>query len=631
MSHQVFISYSSKDKKFAEKIYNYLKQDGISCWISSKDIPAGADYQACIVAAISTAKIVLLIFSSNAANSPEIAKELSLASKKVIIPTRIEDVIPEGAFQYQLSNRQFIDLFEDFDARLKELSGRIKSALQGVQYVYVAPVRRGIGRKMLLMAGVALTLGCVGTAAVFFKSASPARASGPVALPAVAASHLPASTPALAAPPAATDIFAPIDVASHIPVIPVASEKPPVPAATPAIGASLEGEVSDKVKRIVIVLSDKSGSQREIALRSSREYFPQNLNAREAALLLNNTGSYRHSSIDILSEFIAANQTSDSVALVLGDLEGSARLSAIRALVRGGKIKTGLVGADITAILKNIGAYRSESVGLLVGNLAGNQDSASIAVVLGNSEGSARLASLHDVIRAGKIKSGLSAADAATILMNTGTYRSNAIEALADSLSGTLDGASVAVVLGDTEGSSRLTALQSILRASKVKTGLQPAETVIILKNTGTYRANAIGGLADRLSGNLDGESVAVVLGDTEGSSRLTALQSIFRAGKIKSGLSATDAATILKSTGSYRSNAIGGLAENLVGNLGGDGVATILGDTDGSSRLISVQSILRAGKIRSGLKPDEMQPILKNMASYTSSAVTALAQVAAN
>ena len=134
-------------------------------------------------------------------------------------------------------------------------------------------------------------------------------------------------------------------------------------------------------------------------------------------MLLNNTGSYRHSSIDILSEFIAANQTSDSVALVLGDLEGSARLSAIRALVRGGKIKTGLVGADITAILKNIGAYRSESVGLLVGNLAGNQDSASIAAVLGNSEGSARLASLHDVIRAGKIKSGLSAADAATILI----------------------------------------------------------------------------------------------------------------------------------------------------------------------------------------------------------------------
>ena len=147
MSHQVFISYSSKDKKFAEKIYSFLNKKGISCWISSKDIPAGADYQVCVVEAINTAQIVLLIFSANANSSNEIAKELSLASKKILIPTRIEDVIPEGAFQYQLSNRQFIDLFEDFDNRLQELAERIQSALEGVQHVPLRSVPPAMWKK----------------------------------------------------------------------------------------------------------------------------------------------------------------------------------------------------------------------------------------------------------------------------------------------------------------------------------------------------------------------------------------------------------------------------------------------------------------------------------------------------
>lgn len=128
---KVFISFANSDKKIAELIYNRLKIKSIDSWISSKDIPPGGDYQACIVEAIAESQLIVLVFSSDANKSTEIAKELSLASKKIVIPVRIEDVVPQGSLMYQLSNRQFVDLFEDFDNKLEDLSIRIKSIIEG--------------------------------------------------------------------------------------------------------------------------------------------------------------------------------------------------------------------------------------------------------------------------------------------------------------------------------------------------------------------------------------------------------------------------------------------------------------------------------------------------------------------
>ena len=127
---KIFISFSVLDKKFAEQIYYRLKDQGLDCWIASKNILPGHDYQASIVEAINASDLVVLVFSSNANNSNEIAKELSLASKKIIIPVRIENVLPQGAFLYQLTNRQFIDLFDDFNKKLDVLTYEIKSLIK---------------------------------------------------------------------------------------------------------------------------------------------------------------------------------------------------------------------------------------------------------------------------------------------------------------------------------------------------------------------------------------------------------------------------------------------------------------------------------------------------------------------
>ena len=577
MSHQVFISYSSKDKKFAEKIYSFLQDQGISCWISSKDIPAGADYQVCVVEAINQAQIVLLIFSANANSSNEIAKELSLASKKVLIPTRIEDVIPEGAFQYQLSNRQFIDLFEDFDSRLQELTHRIQYAL-GLPTVPLKPPATVIWKKITVVVAALVGVASLGAGGWLY---SYGRIGGGLAAnpnPLAGAYSTVGDTVAVTTSALATQQTSPV-VSAQSTVTPITSpagtsaapEKIPTPVpvapAPPLIGATAaqEVEIAANVNAFAATLKDKKDNQRESALRAAKDSIPENLNAKEADLLLKNTGPYRANVIALIADKVAANQGGDAVASILGDTVENGRQISIQSLSRAGKIKKGLTGSELNTILRNTGPYRSNVIALLAENLATNQDSVATALVL-----------------------------------------------------------------GDTDENSRLTALQSMIRAGKIKNGLSASETSTILKNMGPYRANAIAIISENLSTGLNGESVATVLGDTTENARLTAIQTLSRAAKIKSGLQASEAVALLKNTGPYRSNAVKLLAENLVSNLDGPAVALILGDLDGNSRLDALKDLVSENKLKQGLKPDEIQSIVKRMDAYAQDGTKALAALSA-
>jgi hypothetical protein len=122
----IFITYSSRDEKVARTICTALENRGLGCWISSRNVMPGQNFQEQIVKAIRAAKIMVLVFTANANNSNEIKKELALASQNnlVVIPVRIQDVPPNEAFAYEFATRQWIDLFDDWEnsmARLVEL------------------------------------------------------------------------------------------------------------------------------------------------------------------------------------------------------------------------------------------------------------------------------------------------------------------------------------------------------------------------------------------------------------------------------------------------------------------------------------------------------------------------------
>jgi hypothetical protein len=126
----IFISFASQDRRVAMTLCTALESRGFQCWISSRDIPPGENFQIAIVHAIRKAKIMLLVFTANSNNSDEMSKELALASqnKLMVVPLRIEDVAPNDAFAYEFATRQWIDFFADWEMAIQQLADRIGHA-----------------------------------------------------------------------------------------------------------------------------------------------------------------------------------------------------------------------------------------------------------------------------------------------------------------------------------------------------------------------------------------------------------------------------------------------------------------------------------------------------------------------
>ena len=129
MAASIFISYASKDRAAAHTICDALEHRGFDCWIADRDIGPGENFQVSIVHAIRSAKVMILVFSANAANSEEIKKEVVLAgqSRLVVIPVRVEDVTPDEAFAYEMATRQWVDLFDDWEHSIQRLVHQLEA------------------------------------------------------------------------------------------------------------------------------------------------------------------------------------------------------------------------------------------------------------------------------------------------------------------------------------------------------------------------------------------------------------------------------------------------------------------------------------------------------------------------
>jgi TIR domain len=131
MSSDVFISFASEDFKTARTICNAIESRGFKCWIASRDIRPGENFQSAIVHAIRESKALLLVFTANSNRSDEMTKELALASqhKLMVVPLRVENVNPSDAFAYEFATRQWIDLFADWEVAINQLCERLSAAL----------------------------------------------------------------------------------------------------------------------------------------------------------------------------------------------------------------------------------------------------------------------------------------------------------------------------------------------------------------------------------------------------------------------------------------------------------------------------------------------------------------------
>jgi TIR domain len=133
MAFDVFISYPHQNKTTADAVCVALEADGIRCWIAPRDIVFGMDWGEAIIGALNSAKVMVLVFSGYANESPQIKREVERAVHKgiPIIPLRIEDIMPSKALEYFISTSHWLDaLPPPLELHLKKLVAAVKTLLQ---------------------------------------------------------------------------------------------------------------------------------------------------------------------------------------------------------------------------------------------------------------------------------------------------------------------------------------------------------------------------------------------------------------------------------------------------------------------------------------------------------------------
>ena len=128
----VFISYSSHDKKWADAACAVLERHRIRCWVAPRDITPGTEWGAAIISGMDASKVMVLIFSTHANESAQVRREVERAISKglIVLPFRVEDVNPAGAMEYALGNTHWLDGFtRPIERQFDLLAKSVKSLL----------------------------------------------------------------------------------------------------------------------------------------------------------------------------------------------------------------------------------------------------------------------------------------------------------------------------------------------------------------------------------------------------------------------------------------------------------------------------------------------------------------------
>jgi hypothetical protein len=100
--YSCFISYSSKDDDFAQRLHADLQQKGVRCWFAPEDLKIGEKFRTRIDESIRIYDKLMVILSENSIRSPWVEDEVEAAlekerkqSKLALFPIRLDDAVME--------------------------------------------------------------------------------------------------------------------------------------------------------------------------------------------------------------------------------------------------------------------------------------------------------------------------------------------------------------------------------------------------------------------------------------------------------------------------------------------------------------------------------------------------------
>ncbi len=100
--YSCFISYSSKDDDFAQRLHADLQQQGVRCWFAPEDLKIGDKFRMRIDESIRVYDKLMVVLSENSIRSPWVEEEVEAALEKerkqnklVLFPIRLDDAVME--------------------------------------------------------------------------------------------------------------------------------------------------------------------------------------------------------------------------------------------------------------------------------------------------------------------------------------------------------------------------------------------------------------------------------------------------------------------------------------------------------------------------------------------------------
>ena len=128
MNEEIFVCYSRSDAEIVLELVEDLREAGASVWIDQSGIDGALLWGQEIVEAILNCKVVIVAASEAAFKSPNVTKEICLASEegKHILPLHLQPVQVPTNVRYQLAGIQHIEWFRsdrpsNWDALLRSL------------------------------------------------------------------------------------------------------------------------------------------------------------------------------------------------------------------------------------------------------------------------------------------------------------------------------------------------------------------------------------------------------------------------------------------------------------------------------------------------------------------------------
>jgi hypothetical protein len=102
--YSCFISYSSEDRKFAERLHADLQDKGVRCWFAPEDLKMGDEFDSRIEESIQVHDRLLLILSEDSVKSRWVQREVAAAFEKegkedriVLFPIQIDEAVMHSA------------------------------------------------------------------------------------------------------------------------------------------------------------------------------------------------------------------------------------------------------------------------------------------------------------------------------------------------------------------------------------------------------------------------------------------------------------------------------------------------------------------------------------------------------